>query len=226
MSVTPHSKAYAPEISWEPEVEAYLEAALGGPAAMRRISAALARPPLATCLRVNTLRTTPEVRAGWLTAKATAWGSCQTGTQPHGLPPLSQHPLQEAKCMLVASSCTICPPTLPLPPCRPQELLRRLPAALTPEDAALLDANPPYVHPLLPDAIILPGTGPHTIEYSRAGEGRGQQAPRRGVAQASTGGATGRLFGLLRPSARGTAARNAAGRRCAKLDAARPQFLR
>ena len=56
-------RTYAPEISWEPEVQAYLEAALGAQA-LRRISAALARPPLATCLRVNTLRTTPQVR-GW-----------------------------------------------------------------------------------------------------------------------------------------------------------------
>ena len=53
-------RTYAPEISWEPEVQAYLEAALGTEQ-LRRISAALARPPLATCLRVNTLRTTPEV---------------------------------------------------------------------------------------------------------------------------------------------------------------------
>lgn len=41
-------------------MQAYLEAALGAEQ-LRRISAALARPPLATCLRVNTLRTTPQV---------------------------------------------------------------------------------------------------------------------------------------------------------------------
>lgn len=47
--------------------------------------------------------------------------------------------------------------------------MRRLPAHLTPEDAALLELNPPYVHPLLHDAIILPGSGPHAIDYGPAG---------------------------------------------------------
>ena len=53
-------RTYAPEISWDAEVQSYLEAALGAEQ-LRRVSAALARPPLATCLRVNTLRTTPQV---------------------------------------------------------------------------------------------------------------------------------------------------------------------
>lgn len=53
---------YSPDPgTWDPEVAAYLEAALG-PERLAAISAALTRPPLATCLRVNTLRTTPEVR--------------------------------------------------------------------------------------------------------------------------------------------------------------------
>ncbi|EFN59890.1 hypothetical protein CHLNCDRAFT_132901 [Chlorella variabilis] len=100
------ARTYAPEISWDSEVRQYLEAALG-PQKLAEISAALARPPLATCLRVNTLRTSP------------------------------------------------------------QDLLRRLPEALAPEDRALLETNPAYVHPLLPDAVILPGTGPHAVDYSR-----------------------------------------------------------
>ena len=53
-----------------------------------------------------------------------------------------------------------------------QEVLRRLPAALTAEDAALLEQNPAYVHLLLPDAIVLPGTGPHAIDYTRTGARR------------------------------------------------------
>jgi 16S rRNA C967 or C1407 C5-methylase (RsmB/RsmF family) len=40
----------------------YLAAALGADK-LQQISEALTRPPLATCLRVNTLRTTPEVGA-------------------------------------------------------------------------------------------------------------------------------------------------------------------
>ena len=54
------ARTYAPDIEWDPEVQQYLAAALG-PDKLRQISLALARPPLATCLRVNTLRTTPEV---------------------------------------------------------------------------------------------------------------------------------------------------------------------
>ncbi len=65
-------RTYAPEISWEPEVQAYLEAALGTEQ-LRRISAALARPPLATCLRVNTLRTTPEVGRGMFLGVQGSW---------------------------------------------------------------------------------------------------------------------------------------------------------
>lgn len=51
----------------------------------------------------------------------------------------------------------------------PQDLLARLPGALTPEDRALLQAHPPFVHPQLPDALILPGSGPHAIDYGRTG---------------------------------------------------------
>jgi hypothetical protein len=74
------------------------------------ISAALGCPPLATCVRVNTLRTTRE------------------------------------------------------------SLLERLPSQLSAEDAALLAAGaPPYPHPLVPCAVIVPGSGPHAVDYSRCG---------------------------------------------------------
>lgn len=53
------------------------------------MSAALTRPPLATCMRVNTLRVNTD------------------------------------------------------------EVLRKLPGAVTPEDGALLQERPPYVHPLV-----------------------------------------------------------------------------
>ena len=106
---------YAPTIQWQPDVEAYLSACYGGPEALHRMSSALSRPPLATCLRVNTQRTTPD------------------------------------------------------------DLLRRLPAALAPEDRTLLlredgaERPPPYLHPLLPQAHILPRSGPHAIDSSVSG---------------------------------------------------------
>lgn len=54
------SRTYSPDIEWDPEVKQYLESAFGA-AKLAAMSAALARPPLTTCLRVNTLRTTPQV---------------------------------------------------------------------------------------------------------------------------------------------------------------------
>ncbi len=174
--------------------QAYLEAMLGA-AQLRRISDALARPPLATCLRVNTLRTTPQVlRAGGMLPGAAPRRFSRTLQQPlaydvsfaplgndkaaeplHALLLELEMPLRaagHAHRLPQPPSCT------PLPVCNPsatpalilQDLLRRLPAHLTREDAALLEQNPAYVHPLLPDAIILPGSGPHAIDYSRAGE--------------------------------------------------------
>ncbi len=62
-AVPPHEqpqRTFAPKVCWEPEVQGVLEAALGAEK-LAEISAALARPPLATCLRVNTMRTTVEV---------------------------------------------------------------------------------------------------------------------------------------------------------------------
>lgn len=43
------------------QVERYLRGAFGDEP-FRRISEALARPPRSTCMRVNTLRRTPQVR--------------------------------------------------------------------------------------------------------------------------------------------------------------------
>lgn len=54
---------YSPAISWDPQVQQYLEAC-HGVEGLQRISEALTRPPLATCIRVNTLRTTAQV--GWI----------------------------------------------------------------------------------------------------------------------------------------------------------------
>jgi len=53
-------KTYAPTTDWDPDVQSYLEACLGVER-LGRISEALTRPPLATCIRVNTLRTTAQV---------------------------------------------------------------------------------------------------------------------------------------------------------------------
>jgi methyltransferase NSUN6 len=47
-------------LDWNPDVKSYLAAALGSER-FKKVSEALCRPPLSVCLRVNTLRTTPEV---------------------------------------------------------------------------------------------------------------------------------------------------------------------
>ena len=59
-----------------------------------------------------------------------------------------------------------------------QSLLERLPAALSAEDRALLEANPhkPYIHPQLSEVIIVPGSGPHEIDYSCTGGPAGRGA--------------------------------------------------
>jgi 16S rRNA C967 or C1407 C5-methylase (RsmB/RsmF family) len=50
---------------WDPELNSYLAAALGSER-WSSIQAALTRPPLSVCLRVNTLRSTLEVRGASL----------------------------------------------------------------------------------------------------------------------------------------------------------------
>lgn len=52
--------AFAPSHDWDSDLQEYLQAVFGVER-FRTIAAALMRPPLSTCLRVNTLRTTPEV---------------------------------------------------------------------------------------------------------------------------------------------------------------------
>lgn len=100
-------RTWDPTAQWDPEVEAYLAAALGADR-LRAISAATVRPPLTTCLRVNTLRTTPE------------------------------------------------------------DVLRRLPNALSPADKELLEqvGRQPYIHPAIPFAVMVPGSGPHHVDYT------------------------------------------------------------
>ena len=131
-----------PKCTWDPDVERYLTAFLGAER-FAAISSAIVRPPLQTCLRVNTLRTTPE------------------------------------------------------------DVLRRLPDALSPTDRHLLAQSPrqPYIHPLLPFAILVPGSGPHHgINYDaaqglevivgrRAGESmlRGAECYAPGVLACTTG---------------------------------------
>lgn len=136
-------RTYAPEISWEPEVQAYLEAALGAEA-LRRISAALARPPLATCLRVNTLRTTPQV-CRWSAAQTFRASVCHSeGDQP----------LQVVSGWSQLGPVPALNDALPsTAPCQ-QDLLRRLPDALTPEDRELVQQRPPFVHPQVRHAAV------------------------------------------------------------------------
>ena len=93
---------------WDPEVEILLSNSLTSDR-LEAISAASCLPPLLTCLRVNTLRTTPE------------------------------------------------------------EVLQKLEDALSPSDRSLLLSSPrkPFVHPLVPNAVLVPGSGPYSVDYSR-----------------------------------------------------------
>lgn len=150
-------------------MQSYLEACLGEEE-LQRINEALTRPPLATCLRVNTLRVTPEVCCillplpfallapsnSALVCQAPA-RLCPGSTRPAG-PGARVAPISHSSHSNHYNYST-------------QELLDRLPGAMSPEDQALVEANPrkPYIHPQLPGAIIVPGTGPHAIDYSCTG---------------------------------------------------------
>lgn len=104
-------RCWDPKAQWDREIEVYLSAVLGE-ARFQAISAAIVRPPLATCLRVNTLRYTSE------------------------------------------------------------DVLHRLKATLKATNPAFVETahnNPalePYIQPSVPMAIIVPGSGPHEVDYS------------------------------------------------------------
>jgi hypothetical protein len=66
------------------QVRAYLAAALGEEQLLRA-SAALCRPPLRTCVRVNTLRADPEEVARQLQAEVDRQDACGSGAGPVGL---------------------------------------------------------------------------------------------------------------------------------------------
>ncbi|GBF91388.1 hypothetical protein Rsub_04128 [Raphidocelis subcapitata] len=67
-------RGFEPSLEWDPHVAAYLSAALGR-AAFRRVSAALCRPPLRTCVRVNTLKADAEEVARELEAELSSTGA-------------------------------------------------------------------------------------------------------------------------------------------------------
>lgn len=101
---------YDPSEDWDAGVRAYFEAAFGKEH-FGCMAAALLRPPLGFCLRINPLRTTPE------------------------------------------------------------SVVDRLPAALAREDAAMLATagTQPHTLPDVPGVVLVPGSGPHTIDYSCTG---------------------------------------------------------
>lgn len=150
MNTAPLYPHWNPSVQWDPQVEEYLTGALGTER-LCSISAATVRPPLTTCIRVNTLRTTAE------------------------------------------------------------DILRRLPDALTEEDRKFLSnaEHPPYIHPQLPMAVMVPGSGPHAVDYSstegrelivgrKAGESmlRGANAYAPGVLAVSSGISQGDLVAV------------------------------
>ncbi len=52
-----------------------------------------------------------------------------------------------------------------------QSVAERLPLALAPADRDMLAAvGPPAVAPDVPGAVIMPGSGPHAVDYTPAGE--------------------------------------------------------
>jgi len=104
-------RCWDPTVQWDHEIEVYLSAVLGE-ARFRAISAAIVRPPLATCLRVNTLRYN------------------------------SEDVLQRLKATLKATNPTF--------------------VKMVQENPAL----EPYIQPSVPMALIVPGSGPHDVDYS------------------------------------------------------------
>jgi methyltransferase NSUN6 len=105
-TTTPVRRCWNPTVQWDPSVEKFLRAVLG-PDRLRAISASTVQPPAATCLRVNTLRTTPH------------------------------------------------------------SVLHRVLDALSPEDRALVASSgkQPFVHPQVANAVFVPGSGPHRVDY-------------------------------------------------------------
>ena len=104
-------RSWSPTVTWNAEVEEYLASVLGRDR-LEAISAATVAPPLTTCLRVNTLRTTP------------------------------------------------------------QQVVEGLQAELSPDDRQMLEASghQPYIHPTIPCAVMVPGSGPHHgIDYDVCG---------------------------------------------------------
>lgn len=104
--------SFDPDHDWDSDLETYLQAVFGNERFLE-IAEALMRPPLATCLRINTLRTTSE------------------------------------------------------------SVIKRLPAELSPVDAAAVAAaGGPRCAEGVPGVVLLPGSGPHLdIDWSLA-EGR------------------------------------------------------
>lgn len=54
-----------------------------------------------------------------------------------------------------------------------QSVIERLPSQLSSEDAAVLAASgaAPHELPDVPGVVIVPGSGPHAVDYSAAGRG-------------------------------------------------------
>ena len=146
---------YDPVDDWDAGVRAYFEAAFGRDH-FARMAPALLRPPLGACLRVNPLCTTPQV---------------------HDTFPRLHFRLRHRPVNTYPRSCTghgvsgqRCQRS---PCCHPvQSVIERLPEALGLDAAAMSESGAdaqPYALPDVPGVVIIPGSGPHAIDYSATG---------------------------------------------------------
>lgn len=136
------------------QLRAYFEHAFGKEG-FEALSAVLSKPPLQTCLRVNTLKATPQVPFRHMLQVCCTWITAALPC-PSSLHPASPPPLSPPSLLLLC----VAPPL--------QEVLATVQAGLN--EAA---GHRAFLHPAIPEAVILQGSGPHTdIDYAPCGASR------------------------------------------------------
>ena len=155
--------ALSPTLRWPPavQVQAHFEQAFGAKR-LQEISQRLCVPSLKPTLRVNSLRLSTEASGG----------------APH-LCRLAPIPRRPGICYIGPAGCTLplrrgpltstgraaCTTASARPACCVQEALRQLRQVLPP------GSQQPYIHPLVPLTLVVPGTGPAAgLDYTACGE--------------------------------------------------------